>query len=156
MRKRFRAKLVGRGPGGAWTFLPIPFDVEAVFGTRARVPVRGTLNGCAFRNSLQPNGDGTHSMPVNRELRRSAAAGPDDLVEVVIERDEASREPEIPTELGEALAGEPEIEALFERLSVSHKQEFVEWINTAKKPETRCRRVDKTLEMLRARTTPKG
>ena len=95
-------------------------------------------------------------MPVNRELRRSAAAGPDDLVEVVIERDEASREPEIPTELGEALAGEPEIEALFERLSVSHKQEFVEWINTAKKPETRCRRVDKTLEMLRARTTPKG
>ena len=156
MRKRFRAKLVGRGPGGAWTFLPIPFDVEAVFGTRARVPVRGTLNGCAFRNSLQPNGDGTHSMPVNRELRRSAAAGPDDLVEVVIERDEASREPEIPTELGEALAGVPEIEALFERLSVSHKQEFVEWINTAKKPETRCRRVDKTLEMLRARTTPKG
>jgi hypothetical protein len=69
MPKRFSAQLIGRGPNGAWTFLAVPFDVAATFGSRARVAVRGTINGAPFRNSLLPNGDGTHSMPVNKDLR---------------------------------------------------------------------------------------
>ncbi len=45
MKKTFRGKLVGRGPGGAWTSLMIPFSEEKVFGTKARLAVRGTVNG---------------------------------------------------------------------------------------------------------------
>jgi hypothetical protein len=63
-RFEFEGKLIARGPGGAWTFLPIPFGVEQPFGTKARVPVSGTINKFAFRNSLLPEGDGTHSMTV--------------------------------------------------------------------------------------------
>ncbi len=44
MKKTFKGKLVGRGPGGAWIFLMIPFSVEKVFGTKARLAVRGTVN----------------------------------------------------------------------------------------------------------------
>lgn len=40
-KRSFEARLTARGPGGAWTFLPIPFDVQAVFGSKARVAVRG-------------------------------------------------------------------------------------------------------------------
>jgi hypothetical protein len=58
----FTVKLEGRGTSMSW--LNPPFDVVKVFGTRARVPVRGTINGFPFRSSLMPMG-GCHGMPVN-------------------------------------------------------------------------------------------
>ena len=42
---KFKAKLTGRGPGGAWTFIEIPFNVPEVFGRKGQVPVRAMLNG---------------------------------------------------------------------------------------------------------------
>ena len=51
--------------------LSAPFDVEKTFGTRARVPVRGTINRYPFRSSLMPMG-GCHRMVVNREMREGA------------------------------------------------------------------------------------
>jgi hypothetical protein len=83
-RRHFSAKLIARGPRGAWTFLPIPFSVEQEWGTKPRVPVYGTLNGFAFRNSLMPEGDGTHSMMVGKELQAGAKAKSGDTVKVVI------------------------------------------------------------------------
>lgn len=46
------------GLGDAWTFMTIPFDVRVVYKTRSRVPVAGTINDFAFRNSIMPEGDG--------------------------------------------------------------------------------------------------
>ena len=52
---RFTVKLEGvEGTAVAW--LNAPFDVEETFGTYARVPVRGTINGFPFRSSLMPMG----------------------------------------------------------------------------------------------------
>ena len=65
--KRFRAKLEQDDSSTA-TAVTIPFDVEKTFGTRARVPVRGTINGFPFRTSIFPMG-GCHLMVVNRQLR---------------------------------------------------------------------------------------
>ena len=65
--KRFRAKLKADNPNSEATFVAIPFDVTQVFGTRARVPVRGTINGFAFRSSISPYG-GVHYLPVNKAL----------------------------------------------------------------------------------------
>jgi len=45
--------------------------VPKVFGARARVPVRGTINGFAFRSSISPYG-GVHYLPVNKALRDGA------------------------------------------------------------------------------------
>jgi Domain of unknown function (DUF1905) len=57
--KQFKTRLTSRGPGGAWTFLEVPFSVEKVFGSKVRIAVSGTMNGFAFQHSLTPNGDGT-------------------------------------------------------------------------------------------------
>lgn len=38
------------------TRVAVPFDVPAAFGSRARVAVRGTINGFAFRSSIFPYG----------------------------------------------------------------------------------------------------
>jgi Domain of unknown function (DUF1905) len=62
----FTVRLEGKeGSSVAW--LNAPFDVVKVFGTRARVPVRGTLNGFQFRTSLMPMG-GCHGMAVNKTM----------------------------------------------------------------------------------------
>jgi hypothetical protein len=45
LKQTFKTKLGARGPGGAWTFLHVPFNVEGAFGTKARVPVAGTVGG---------------------------------------------------------------------------------------------------------------
>jgi Domain of unknown function (DUF1905) len=99
---RFTVKLEGKaGSSAAW--LNAPFDVPETFGTRARVPVRGTINGFPFRSSLMPMG-GCHGMAVNRTMRDGAKAKAGDVVEVVMERDEEERTVEAPPELKKELA----------------------------------------------------
>jgi hypothetical protein len=57
--------------------------VQKAFGTKARVPVVGTINGFSFRNSLMPEGNGTHSMIANKELQKGAKATAGDTVVAV-------------------------------------------------------------------------
>src|SRR5688500_13491790 len=61
--KRFRV-LLEKAEGSEATGFYVPFDVLKVFGTRARVPVRGTINGFPFRSSIAPMGEGRHCMVV--------------------------------------------------------------------------------------------
>ena len=71
---RFRAKIQGKEAGVVAAIIP-PVDVREYFGTRGRVPIRGTINGFAFRSSLMPCG-GPHMMPVNKALCKGAGAQP--------------------------------------------------------------------------------
>ena len=60
----------------------------------------------------------------------------------------APRVVEVPGDLAEALAGDPEAAAAWERVSYSHQRAHVEAVLAAKRPETRAARVLKTLAML--------
>jgi len=151
MQQIFQARLAAHGPGGAWVFLPIPFDVQAVFGSKGQVPVAGTLNGAAFRNVLLPEGDGTHRMAVNKALRQAAAAQAGDIVSVVMAPDLAERPVDIPAELQVLLAGDATLQACFASLAPSHRREFSDWVGAAKKPQTRMDRAAKAVPMILAR-----
>src|ERR1700686_2111360 len=91
---KFTVKLEGEEDSSA-AWMNAPFDVTEVFGTRARVPVRGTINGFPFRSSLMPMG-GCHGMAVNKTMRDGAKAKAGDLVDVVMQRDEEQRTVEAP------------------------------------------------------------
>ena len=54
----------------------------------------------------------------------------------------------MPDELRDALAQNPAAQAAFDRLSRSHQREHMEHVATAKKPETRARRVEQTFQRL--------
>jgi hypothetical protein len=149
MEKKFEERLTARGPKGAWTILPIPFDVKAAFGTKARVPVTGTMNGFPFRNSLMPEGNGSHRMMVSKELLAGAKAAAGDLVKVALAVDKAERVLEVPPDLQQALQGDKQAAANFEAMASSHKKEYVEWIAGAKKAETRTARIARAVEMIR-------
>ena len=148
--RKFTGKLVSKGPGGAWTFLEIPFSVEKVFGKKGRVPVSGTINGSAFRHSLMPEGDGTHSMMVGKELQTRARANPGDTVTISLQLDEAERIVAVPPELKRALKADAAAKSAFDALAYSHKKEYAERISTAKKPETKAARLGKAMDLLKS------
>ena len=143
--KRFRA-LVERGEGSVCA-VSIDFDVEKAFGKRGRVPVRGTLNGAPFRGSLFPMG-GCHFMVVNRRLREAAGVSGGETVPVVMERDDEPRVIDPPADFARALKGDEEARAAWDGLSYTHRREHVEHIEGAKKPETRRRRIEKSVGLL--------
>ena len=155
MKQTFSVALVGRGPQGAWAHLPVPFSVERVFGAKGRVAVRGTINGVAYRSSIMPRDDGTHYMTVNQTIRAAARAGIGDVVRVVMEHDIEKRTVAVPAYLTKALKAAVQ-DKTFAALSYSHQKELVDWIADAKKPETRTRRIDKCIAVLRMRKAPEA
>jgi uncharacterized protein YdeI (YjbR/CyaY-like superfamily) len=74
-------------------------------------------------------------------------------VEVTGELDTAPRGVEVPQALASALAANPDAGAAFERLAFTHRKEYARWIAEARRDETRDRRVQQALEMLRTGQT---
>jgi hypothetical protein len=143
----FTATLEGKkGSSVAW--LNAPFDVEKVFGTRARVPVRGTINGFPFRTSLMPM-NGCHGMAVNKIMRDGAAVEAGDTVSVVMERDDGERIVDVPPLLKEELAKSKIAQANWHKLSYTHRKEIALSISGAKQEETRIRRLAKAMDVLK-------
>ena len=130
--------------------ITIPFDVEKTFGARARVPVRGTINGFAFRSSIFPMG-GCFMMPVNRALREGAGVKAGETISVVMERDTEERVITPPADLASALKKDPGAWAAWDKLSYTHKKEIAQAIEAAKRPETRRHRIEKAIEELAGR-----
>jgi hypothetical protein len=138
---KFRATLGEERP-----MIEVPLDVPAEFG-RERVPVKGTVNGTPFRTTIAVYA-GRYYIGFNKHLRDEAGIALGQEVAIELERDNEPREVEVPEDLSVALRSAPEAETAFERLSYSHRKQYVDWITAAKRQETRDRRVSKAVEML--------
>ncbi len=149
MRKEFKTKLAGVGKSGDVAAVIVPFDVKGEWG-KARVPVKGTINGSPFRTTVvRMNGE--YCFCVNQKMRNAAGGvGPGDTVRVSLEPDTAPREVEVPPDLKRAIAASKTAQQSWDRYSYTHRKEFANWITEAKKPETRARRLEKAVEMLAA------
>ena len=143
---QFTAKLEPVGGGAIFT---LPFKESAKFDTRGIVPVVGTLNGYPFRSSIFPTGDGTHYMAVNKQVREGAGIKVGDRVKVSLERDTAPRTVAVPPDFDRALAKSKTVKARFDKLSYTHRKEYVQWIEGAKRPETRARRIEQAISRLK-------
>jgi len=124
-------------------FIQCDFDVFAVFGSKARVPVVLSVDGHRFRSSLAPMG-GRHMMVFNREMRAATGYKAGDRIQAVLERDFSDRQVDVPLDVRTAIEAAGLWDA-YERQSYSHRKEQMQWIAEAKKPETRARRIDKLL-----------
>lgn len=153
-QKRFRV-LLEKDEKSEATGIAVPFDVEKVFGTRARVPVRGTINGFPYRSSIFPYGDGKHYMVVNKVIREGAKAKGGETISVVMERDEEARVITPPQDFARALKANKEAQAMWKKLSYTHQKEYARSIEEARKEETRARRIEKAIAQLAAGKKPK-
>jgi hypothetical protein len=142
--QRFVATLEQHGSG---TVVVVPYDLKEAFGS-GRPPVRATVNGYTFRTTLFTMG-GRALLGLNREVREAATVEPGQEVSVELERDNEPRTVEVPSDLAAALDADPVVRETFDGLSYTHRKEYVRWIEEAKRTETRTRRVEKSVEMLR-------
>ena len=134
--------------GRTATGLPVPADVVEALAAGKRPAVRVTIGGHSYRSTVAPRG-GRFLIPLSGENRAAAGVAAGDEVEVELEVDDQPREVTVPADLAAALAGDGPAQRAFERLAYSHQLRHVLAVEGAKTPETRQRRIDKTLEMLR-------
>jgi hypothetical protein len=144
MKLHATLELTGRTSTG----FRIPDELVEALGGGGRPTVTVTVNGASWRSSIARMG-GEYwlgASAANRELTGISAGNSYDLD---IELDIAPRVVEVPDDLAAALAADPAAKGAFDRLSYSHQRQHVEAILDAKKEETRRRRVDKSLAVLR-------
>ena len=143
--KRFTVEL--ERVGKTATMFRVPFDLREEYG-RARPPVKVTIRGHTWRTTPGSYG-GVGYVGVNRQVKSATGVDAGERVRVEIELDDEPRTVRVPGDLRAALAGDPTAKSAFAKMSYTHRREYVEWIEQAKRPETRARRVAGTVERVR-------
>jgi hypothetical protein len=145
-KQTFKAVIKNAGGGGA--FVDVPFDVEKEFGSK-KPKVKAMIEGVPYRGVLSRMGTECHMLIILKGIREQVGKTFGDEITVTVEPDTEPRLIEIPAELKKAFRAEKEAKAFFDKLSYTHQKEYVNWINEAKKEETRQNRIIKTIEMLK-------
>jgi hypothetical protein len=143
---RFRTTIQQTGKTAMGFEVP-PAVVEAL-GAGRRPPVTVTINGYTYRNTVAVMG-GAFMIGVAAEHRAPARIVGGEDVDVDLELDTAPREVTVPADLAAALDAVPEARRTFDGLSYSNKSWHVLSVEGAKTPETRERRIAKSVEVLR-------
>src|SRR5829696_3733800 len=138
MKLRAMLELAGKTATG----FRIPAEVVAALGSGKRPPVRVTINGHTYRNTVAVYG-GEFMLGVSAEHRAAAGVQASDQVEIDLELDTAPREVAVPADFAAALDADADTRQRFDRLSYSHRLQHVNAIEQAKTAETRQRRIEK-------------
>jgi hypothetical protein len=150
----FKAKLFRPAESekaGSWTFLVLPKNASAKLPSRGMTPIEGTINGFAFQATLEPDGQKSHWLKVDRKLCEAAGADAGDIVTLEIAPAGKETEPEMPPDLKKALAAAaPKARTLWSDITPNARRDWIHWITSAKQPETRTRRIKNACSMLAA------
>ena len=147
---KFRTTIVQDGNN---TGIHVPDEIITQMGAGKRPPVRVTLNGYTYRNTVAVMG-GKFMISVSKDVReKSGVRGGDDL-EVELELDTEPREVTVPADLAAALEADAAAKRFFDGLSYSRKSWHVLQVEGTKNPETRQRRVEKSVQMCREGKAP--
>jgi len=133
---------------GSACFLPLPFDPKPVFG-KVRAPVIVAVGGHSFASTIAAMG-GPPCIPLRRSNREAAGLAGGEEVEVVLTLDDTPRDIAPPGDLAAAMTDAAR--AGWDRLGYSHRRAHVEAIEDARKPETRARRIARTVGMLEGKS----
>ena len=134
--------------GKSATGFEVPAEIVESLGAGKRPPVRVTINGYTYRNTVAPMG-GKFVLGVSAEHRAGAGVAAGDELDVDLELDTDPRDVTVPADFADALDRDETARLFFAGLSYSNKRRLVLSIESAKTPETRQRRIVKTLATLR-------
>ena len=151
---RFKAKLFRRAESekdDSWTFLILPKKASAKLPSRGMTAIEGTINGVPFQAVLEPDGQKSHWLKVERKLREAAGANAGDVVTLEVAPATEEPEPTVPADLRKALAAAaPKARKLWSDITPNARRDWIRWITSAKQPETRARRIKNACSMLAA------
>ena len=144
MRFRTTIELGGKTATG----FQVPADLVEALGSGKRPAVTVRIGRHTYRSTVAPMG-GAFYVPLAAEHREAAGVAAGDEVEVEIELDAAPRTVELPPDFDAALDADPAARAFFDGLSNSNKKWHVLSVTGARTDDTRRRRIEKSVAMLR-------
>lgn len=146
---RFETQLYevsGKSQTDTQVLLEMPPWVSEKFPSQERIRIEGTINGHPFRATTERREQGVYSIRVNSAMLKGSRANVGDTVNLVI----LGPEPRliVPSDLLDALNNSPETKKGWDRLTEAERRDWTRWIELAKTPETRMRRISRAVDQL--------
>ncbi|WP_226646271.1 YdeI/OmpD-associated family protein [Microbulbifer variabilis] len=132
----------------SWAFIVLPKDASDKLPRRGRTTVVGSINNHQFQAMLEPDGKLSHWLQVNKKLQKAAGIDVGDIVTLEIRPVDKEPDPEIPSDLMEALASTPEAKVTWNDTTNIARLDWIHWITSAKQSKTRAKRVNDACNML--------
>jgi hypothetical protein len=138
---------------GLIRFVDVPPDVSRTVGEGAtHVAVKGEVDGVPLQTTLVSRGKGLYRLAIHGDIRKKLRMDAGAVVELAIERDEASREPVLPPALVLALRNSPKAQAAFRGMTSALRRQIVRYLTQVKQQATFERRVAKFVRLLEQRS----
>jgi Bacteriocin-protection, YdeI or OmpD-Associated/Domain of unknown function (DUF1905) len=142
--QRFKTTLLAAGK--TTTGIVVPEKVVEALGGGRKPAVVVTVNGYTYRSSIAVMGD-KFMIGVSAERRAESGLSGGDAIDVTLALDDAPRVMDVPPDLQKALDRDKAAKAYFATLSYSNQRRHIDPINAAKAPETRARRIEKSVAL---------
>jgi hypothetical protein len=151
----FKAEIENPEKKGDLAYVTIPFNVQEVYGTKGQVKVKATFNNHPYRGVIANMGTGCHIIGLRKDIREAIGKQVGDIINVTIEQDLEERVVEMPEELTKLLSKNKGAKTFYDSLSFTNRKEYAVWISSAKKEETKEKRLKDTLtKLLAAKKNP--
>ena len=144
--KEYSFTAIMHDAGGGGVYVLFPYDVKKEFG-KARVPIRCTIDGEAYRGTMVKYGEPQHMILVLKAIREKIGKGAGDKVDIWLVEDTEERTVDVPQPMLAALK-KHKLDAAFNKLSYTHRREWVKAYADAKRDETKQKRVDDLIKAL--------
>ena len=150
MKKTFSATILSNDDYKNAAYVDIPFDVEEVYGKK-RVKIIALFDDTVeYRGSLVRMGGECHMLLLRKDVRAALGKSFGDTVKIELKEDTEPRVVKVPEDVMALLQQYPDQLAFYQKMSYTHQKEYIQWIEEAKRSETRERRMHKMIEMLQA------
>ena len=150
-QSQFKAKLLSpanSGCDGSWAFILIPKTASAKLPRRGRTTVMVNINGCGFQATLEPDGELSHWLRMNKDQLANTGVNIGDMVAIEMMSVQQEPEPEKPADFAEALVANPEARAIWDKTTVIARLDWIHWITSAKQSKPRVKRIADACDML--------
>lgn len=132
-------------------FIKFPFSTEELFGKKGQVKVKVLFDGkVEYRGSLAKMKSDCHMLGLTQEVRKNLGKSFGEVVSVKLWEDKEERMVEIPEDVLMVFEKNKDALELYQKMSYTHRKEYMRWIAEAKKQETRENRKVKMIEMILA------
>lgn len=138
---------------GKFIFVSLPFAPRDVWGSKPRFAVAGTINDIPVRGTLGAEGR-AYFLRLGAAWLRDSGVAVGELVTVCL----APEGPQVETiaeDVAAALLENKQAKTFFEGLPTFYRKNYIRWIESAKRKETRNKRIAEMIELLKAGTREK-
>ena len=142
-------KFEKQGEKTGWTYIEIPVDIAKKLkpGNKKSFRVKGKLDNFPVNHlALIPMGGGIFIMALNASIRKGIGKRHGAMLKVQLEIDKKLYQ--LNADFIECLADEPKAKLFFDKLAPSHRNYFSKWIESAKTPQTRIKRIAQAVTAL--------